>query len=346
MDNMDNMDNDNRFNSEIDWELLARRLAGEDSENDMEALAQWLTESPHNRDSFAILKKVYAAPEIPHREPGVHAIWDNIARRTGIEKKNRPHRWLKIAATVLILIALPLLIKLFFPSFFQGKGDRWNVLTVNNGQRQQITLADGSHVTLDAGSTLRYPDSFGKGQRTVYLEGEGMFNVTPDKRNGKRKSFIVYARHAVITVLGTRFNIRAWKDSGPVKVLVVEGKVSLGNSQRDVTLTRGQMSLLPKNGWPTLPQLVDIDKHLGWLKREMAFEDIPLMEILEQVERWYDIEFRFPPQKNTALSDRLTIHLRDLPLRDTLELITTLTGLHYTIKGRIITLSNTSSGQE
>ncbi|MCP5107078.1 MAG: FecR family protein [bacterium] len=191
-------------------------------------------------------------------------------------------------------------------------------------------------MTLDAGSRFSYPQPFQGDTRRVSLNGEGYFEVSPNKK----KPFIVHANFAEIKVIGTKFNVRAWAHTEKVNVAVAEGNISFrlekASPGSGVFVKKGQLSILPKNGRPSIPRPVNIGDHLGWLNRNMVFTNIPLREILAQVERWYDV--RFIPGENIPLSDHLNMHIEDKPLDDVLELVSVLAELKYKRSGRDIYL--------
>jgi len=95
-------------------------------------------------------------------------------------------------------------------------------IIVEHGKQAKITQADGTKITLDAGSVFQYPETFDGELREVYLQGEGFFEVAADVQ----KPFIAHAGNAEIEVLGTQFNIRAWEHNEEIRVVVAEGLVA------------------------------------------------------------------------------------------------------------------------
>ena len=202
----------------------------------------------------------------------------------------------------------------------------WAAVSVERGAHGALTLSDGSRVRLDAGSTLRYPKAFADGERTIHLNGEGFFEVTSDAG----RPFVVHAGDAVVEVLGTEFNVRAWDAERRVTVAVAAGKVALGaegDARETVEIGVGQMSTLPNGGQPSSPRPADIERHLAWMQREAFFDDAPLHEVLHQLQRWHSV--RFVLGDSSMASEQLTLHIQSQSLEDVLELISGLTGLEY-----------------
>ena len=142
--------------------------------------------------------------------------------------------------------------------------------------------------------------------------------------------------------------MRAWQQNRRVRVTVAEGKVSLRSEkaadEEAVVILEGQLSTLPEKGRPSEPGNVDVKKHLGWINREVFFDDTPFHEILYQLERWYDL--RFILEDDTIASDRLTVHIQYKPIEDILELITTLTHLRYELRDSNVILKSNKKNNE
>ncbi|WP_428229357.1 FecR family protein [Flavobacterium sp.] len=100
----------------------------------------------------------------------------------------------------------------------------YNTLKVPYGKRFKLTLSDGTVVSLNSGTTLRYPEQFGiNGKRNVYLTGEAFFEVAKDKQH----PFIVNVNQVDIEVLGTKFNISAYPENPTVNSTLVEGSIQM-----------------------------------------------------------------------------------------------------------------------
>ena len=99
----------------------------------------------------------------------------------------------------------------------------YNTLIVPRGCEYRIRLADSTMVILNAESRLTYPTAFTGASREVTLEGEGYFDVTPDKE----RPFTVKTPSIQVEVLGTSFNVSAYKDETSNEVTLVQGRVNV-----------------------------------------------------------------------------------------------------------------------
>lgn len=349
-----------KMTSQTELKLLARFFTSECSADEYERVEKWSELDPKNKKLLDLLKSVWHKEKKPTRKSDVNGDWMRVAERAGIIQelkdpviKETPvkkvkqrrssliflkdyRRTLKYAAIFILIILLPFIWKTIKPSFMIQQTLELEEILVENGKQKKLTLNDGTQVILDAGSVFRYLKKFDGETRNVFLKGEGYFEVSPDKE----KPFVVNANHAVIKVLGTKFNVRAWQHAQKVKVAVVEGKVTLSpkkaTPETTVLISKGEESVFPKNGQPSKPQKGDINNHLGWITRDVVFNNMQLQEILYQLERWYNI--RFILDENISASNHLTVHIEDRPIEVILELITDLAGLKYKYEGHTVFL--------
>src|SRR5690606_37934970 len=105
----------------------------------------------------------------------------------------------------------------------------------------QVTLPDGTNVSLNSASTLKYPARFEGKQRQVELDGEAYFEV----QSGSTP-FMVRTFNQDVEVLGTAFNITAYADESDTKTTLVTGSVNVSNRTSNVSrlLMPGQESII------------------------------------------------------------------------------------------------------
>lgn len=168
----------------------------------------------------------------------------------------------------------------------------YSTLKIPYGKTFEVELSDGTVAYLNAGSTLRFPTHFEKkGNREVYLTGEGYFEVAKDKSH----PFIVNTQEMNVEVLGTKFNISSYFDDAATDVVLVEGKVSLykGVKKGDklVYLTSG-LKGSAINGQDEITKVeVNTDYYTGWTKGNLVFKNASFNEIIKKLERRYSVTF-------------------------------------------------------
>jgi len=336
----------------IDWDLILKYLEGNYSSQDEKNVNAWLQADVKNRETMDRLKQIWNTPDIVLPKTHVDKAWQKCKESTGIEERSRSpilrfrvkeknvpviqqlfgSKTLRIAAAILLFILIPyLLLK-------PNKSTAFHEVIIDRTQKMSITLSDDTKVTLDAGSIFRYPKKFDNQQRQVFLNGEGLFDVTLNQE----KPFVIHANDAIITVLGTKFNVRAWQQDERVAVAVIEGRVSLrpenvDDQETKVVISKGQFSVLDENNNLSIPQNVDIDKHVSWLHREKYFQKVPLREVLDQLERWYDLEILL--SDGSLAFNRVTIFVENKPIEDILEVIALMNNIQYKQDGKKIIFS-------
>lgn len=159
-----------------------------------------------------------------------------------------------------------------------------NTLSTAKGQQYQIILSDGTKIWLNAGSTLKYPVSFSKGQRRVELIGEAYLEVAKDKDH----PFIVQSGKQTIAVLGTHFNLNAYPDEPEILTTLLEGAVKLNGN---VLLKPGEQAIY--DGKSIKVGKADVELSIAWMQGNFVFDNENLSSIMRKVSRWYDIEVLF-----------------------------------------------------
>ncbi|MBC5620544.1 FecR domain-containing protein [Butyricimonas sp. NSJ-56] len=172
----------------------------------------------------------------------------------------------------------------------------YNELEVPRGGECIITLDDGTKVWVNAETKLKYPVSFAGEQREVILEGEAFFEVVKDK-----KPFIVKTSFGDVRVLGTAFGINAYVDQPEGYTTLVRGKVSVtAGAGEPLVIQPGEQVVSSKDG-KTRKQEVNVDEFVGWKDGIYVFRDKKLVDIMNTLERWYNISVLFEDESLKSL---------------------------------------------
>ncbi len=199
--------------------------------------------------------------------------------------------------------------------------------TADQGTQLTLTLPDDSRVDLNAGSSITYNRFFWSGNRVVVLDGEGLFSV----RTGE--NFIVATDSGTIQVLGTVFNVKS--RNSVFKVTCYEGKVRVAtNSDEQKIIQKGEVVSL-KNG--SLHKTQVSESEPLWKKGESLFISTPLKEVLDELERQYNITFiRTTINENKLFSGGFLHNNLDIALESVLVPM----NLEYIVNDRSVKLSN------
>lgn len=217
----------------------------------------------------------------------------------------------------------------------EGENDQENIqikainwVTVSTGENiRQVSLPDGSKITLNNNSQIKYREDF-MAHRDIQLQGEAFFEVVKGANE-----FTVMSRQLKVTVLGTSFDVL---DRGDQKAAVytLSGKVKVNHAEAEVTLLADQYCRI--NG-KELQKAQGFDQNIiAWKTAVLAFQQQPISEVLVAVEQYYQVKFEM--QKD--LDCLVTVTLVEKNLDQALDMLVRITGLqieksdqHYTVSG-------------
>lgn len=161
-----------------------------------------------------------------------------------------------------------------------------NRLVVPYGKRTNLTLADGSEVWLNSGTQLDFPSEFKGKTREIHVDGEIYIDVAPNQQI----PFIVHAQDMQIRVLGTSFNISAYRDDIKKTIVLVEGKVKVerGETQLAELLPNEKIDVTENK---VIKETVNTSEYISWKKGILEFNGTPMSEILKKIGRYYNVQF-------------------------------------------------------
>jgi ferric-dicitrate binding protein FerR (iron transport regulator) len=168
---------------------------------------------------------------------------------------------------------------------------------VPRGERKHIILSDGSEVWLNAGSLLIHEKEFLGNTRTLFLNGEANFNVTPNPE----KPFIVKTEYMDVTALGTVFNVQSYPDASKSTATLEEGKVEIKAKQNDmhmvVILSPNEELVYDRIADEFITRKVDASKSVQWIQDFLIFQGNSFEEIVQELERKFRITVQYDPRK-------------------------------------------------
>lgn len=163
---------------------------------------------------------------------------------------------------------------------------QFNKLETSRGEQYQVVLPDGSHVWLNAATSLKYPVAFSGKERVVELTGEAYFEVA----HNKAMPFKVKTLQQEVEVLGTHFNVSAYNDENVTATTLLEGsvKVTSAADHKNAIIKPGEQSMVSGVGMQV--REVDADEAIAWKNGYFLFNNENLGSIMRKVARWYNVE--------------------------------------------------------
>ena len=271
--------------------------------HDPEASAQWQAYLAAHPEKKALVEKaILLLEELPRvnyqmSEQELSVLWHQIERKSEqtvlpipiVARKVRKLSWYYLAASITALLLIA------------GAGFWYfhiqNAITTYRtqyGETRQVTLPDGSRVTLNAHSTLHFnARQFSPQSRNVWMQGEAFFEVNRmATSDGKTAKFIVHTNDLEVEVLGTQFNINTRRTG--TKVVLTEGKVRLNlarmNGNPPIVMHPGEMVTYTSEQKTVKKENVNLNVHTAWKQHTLIFEDTPVREIIALLEDNYGLK--------------------------------------------------------
>jgi transmembrane sensor len=296
---------------ELDWTRAAKYLAGEGSAKERADFEAWVSEDAARIEQLSSLQEAFNSSTLPTVDVG--AAWLNVSARMDeraprhgeletqlwgrapsarlFQLRKRPAAYWAIpalAAAALLAVFLPAIWRSSSPQR-AGTADFRSIATAT-GERRSFTLGDGINVILGPSTSLEVEQSIA-GRRTLRLSGEAYFTVAHDPN----RQLSVRTASAVITDIGTAFNVRAVAGMARTEVSVVDGVVALRSAQTAksspaLELRAGNTGTVEGAGAPTLSSAGQSADALGWTRGELIFRDTKLSEVALELYRWYGLQ--------------------------------------------------------
>ena len=204
----------------------------------------------------------------------------------------------------------------------------YNTLTTQKGNQYHLTLPDGSRVWLNAASSITYPTAFAGKERKVTISGEAYFEVVKNQQ----LPFVVQQADMTVQVLGTSFDVNGYGDESARKTTLVEGKIRVGKAGTAEVLEPGEQAVIGKTGnGISVDHNPDIEAVLAWKNGVFAFKDADISSIMQQVERWYDVDIVY----EASITNHFIADIpRNVPLSQLLRLLEATDQVHFRIDGK------------
>lgn len=159
-----------------------------------------------------------------------------------------------------------------------------NQIKVPMGKHMKLKLSDGSLLDINSGTKVVYPQKFKKECREIFVDGEIFIDVTHKDSN---TPFIVRTSLFDVNVLGTAFNVKAYKEDAEAEVVLLRGKVEVkDNNKQDYILMPNELIAL-NEGRCTGKKEVNALDYISWTEGVLTLNDQALGTVLRQLNRYF-----------------------------------------------------------
>ncbi len=323
-------------------DLIIAYLSGNISDEDNQMLKAWLSKDPANRTILRRCREIWMTTQAEHQATNYD--WkagfekfclrkEQQQQQTRSQRNYRLAKLLRYAALLVFAVSVAAVI-----CYRQGsqswKGQLADVeMNVPMGSTLSLRLPDGTQVSLNGGSTLSYPQSFGLKDRKVNLTGEAYFAIV----HHTDQPIEILTSKMTVRDIGTKLNITNYPEDNQAKVVIDEGSVELktGNDTQTSIIVAGQEAIIDKQSGRISIVSKQYDGN-AWSKGELIFHNTTVADIAKRLERTYniDISIHHPATANKRFYG--TFSTREQSYTDILQALKETGTLKYTIRGRHI----------
>lgn len=334
------------MNTEIEI-LVAKSVSGNISSEEQTKLEEWKSASETNL-------KIYNKTKVAWEKSSNHISTNNL-RKDQLHVQNLITKQLqqniinikrrsfiyKIAAILLVPLSLTFSYYLYNFSHYNSANNTITEISSPKGNISKCVLPDGTEVWINTTTTISYnSNSFNKKNREIKLSGEAYFQVAKNEK----KPFKVTTQWGSVNVTGTAFNVKSYPDSEFFETVLSEGSVVLNFSinQQNIELTPGEKALFNSKTKGIQISQVDTEMYSSWRNEQIIFKDATLNDLIDELERIYDIKFLLtdPQIGNYRFRGMFSY---DNNLIDALEKIKKTAQLNYQIENKEVRLTKNTN---
>lgn len=306
------------------WELQAKFLSGEATKKERIIFESWLNKSEENRREFYRNKRLlhnagifYKSKQF-NRAPAWEKVNSQIEGTRPLKIRGRFLNPVMKYAAIFILAALIGSVS-YYLAVHNNLSGQTQFVSSEEQATYEVSLPDGTIVTLNSNSKLTFPKQFSEKKREVEIIGEAFFEVKPNPG----KPFIIKAGKAHIRVLGTSFNVSAYPGLETVEVIVQTGKVEISTipnkKEGMLVLDPGEKGTLFNKSNLLQKSLNKNPNFYSWKTHNLTFNKSKLSDVIPCLENTYHVKISLAENDLNNLS--LTAHFSGQSIEYILEVI-------------------------
>jgi ferric-dicitrate binding protein FerR (iron transport regulator) len=307
-------------------DLMIDYLSGNISDIDLQCLFDLLKSDTDFKIKFDEMVKLRAVSFIDQIESGKQENYKRLLGQissvpTFSMSQSLSRNFRRIAAVITLVISISVASFYIYKDVISPNDSAICFETVaQKGSQAKIILPDSTVVWLNSGSSLKYNQSFGKKNREVILLGEGYFEVKKDKG----KPFLVHSTELDVKVMGTVFNVKAYKEDNEVVVDLIEGSVEVSLPENkncgSFKMKPNEKIVFNKQTKKIESSDTDASRSALWTTGKLCFVDATIEKITKDLERKYNVKIKISNEqiKKEIFSGSLNL---DISLKDILSYI-------------------------
>jgi transmembrane sensor len=274
--------------------LILRLFSGEADSSEKNKIAKWLELSGENKKFYTDLQDIWLSSGIKNNtdeydvENAINIFRSNVHKKNSASHKIFAFKeFAKYAAILFLAFAVPIS---YYYRTKEAARQSMTTIACAFGDKSTIILPDSTIVWLNSGSRLSFNSDFKHVGRVVQIDGEAYFSVSKDKKH----PFRVKTSDIEIAVLGTQFNVKAYREDSTIVTTLVEGSLQINSLTEQLNIKKDQKIVFNKgNKTMELKNLKDTSSDTDWKNGRLIFRNESLAEMESTLERWFDVDIVF-----------------------------------------------------
>lgn len=323
----------------VDLDLIRKYSKGQYSFRDLKRIAIWFEDSEYQDEIESAIEVYWRDFEA---SPGEQAkdlslVFRRLKKQILAEKTSLSftQKFTRVYGRIAAVLLIPLLVYSLFnlsqKFFVHSKSSSWVEIVSPNAARTHFELPDGSHVSLNGGTHLKYNADF-ENDRRVEVKGEAYFDVV----HNESAPFVVQTDELDVKVLGTKFSVAAFENENQVEVILEEGKVELTGVKNSFSeiLKPNEGFFYSKKSHSGIIKKIEANYYMAWKDGILIFRSEPLSEVFKRIGHWYNVQFDLQDKSIEGFMYRATF--KNESLEEVLRLIALTAPIEYELNKRDI----------
>jgi ferric-dicitrate binding protein FerR (iron transport regulator) len=320
------------------YDLIARSFSSELTEEETLLLNTWKAAEKSNLSAYQDFAEIWKHSNRLALPSQIDLSGSLKITRHKAGIKNREIKWMSLMRQIAAVLVLSVIFATTYHvvekpvTLMKKEVVVFQEVRAAYGTQTRIELPDGTMVSLNSGSTLKFPTTFDNSKtRLVYLSGEGNFKVAKNAQ----QPFVVDINTLQVRVLGTTFNVDAYPANAAITVALAEGEVLLQKTNNDIIsdlmeMKPNQVACFRKSEnkieWK---EESDITKYTAWTDGKIVFSDDPVATVIQKLENWYNVDIELADKK--LENYRFTGTFIDEPLEQVLIILNLTSQMQYKV---------------
>jgi len=320
------------------YDLIARSFSSELTEEETLLLNTWKAAEKSNLSAYQDFAEIWKHSNrlaLPS-QIDLSGSLEITRQKAGI--RNREVKWMNLMRQIAAVLVLSVIFASTYQLVVKPVASLKKEVVVFQevraafGTQTRLELPDGTMVSLNSGSTLKFPTTFDNSKtRLVYLSGEGNFKVAKNAQ----QPFIVDINKLQVRVLGTTFNVDAYPGNAAITIALVEGKILLQQTSNDkisdlMEMKPNQVAFFKQSEnkiqWK---EESDLTKYTAWTDGKIVFCNDPVNTVIQKLENWYNVDIELFDKK--LENYRFTGTFIDEPLEQVLSILNLTSQMQYKV---------------